>query len=255
MSAIEVTVWSENHHERHQPEIAAIYPDGIHGAIAAGIAEDPRFAVRTATQDQPDHGLGDGVLESTYVLLWWGHADQQSVDDHWVQAVRDRVFDGMGLIALHSSLNSKPFRSVIGTSCRSAGYRHGGRELIWTASSAHPITDGIPNPVIVPESEMYCEPFDIAQLDEVVFISSFEGGEVFRSGVTFRRGRGKIFYFAPGHEEYPIYFDPTIRRVINNAIDWAAPSPLPEHPPLGPVDAGGRHENVRDKPMDWFVHG
>ncbi|MFT4165730.1 MAG: ThuA domain-containing protein [Microlunatus sp.] len=247
MSSIRVTVWSENHHERHQPEIAAIYPDGIHGAIADGIAGDPRFAVRTATQDQPDHGLGNGVLDETEVLLWWGHADQQAVEDRWADAVRDRVLDGMGLIALHSSLNSKPFRSVIGTSCRSAGYRHGGRELIWTASTHHPITDGIPNPVIVPESEMYCEPFDIAQLDEVVFISSFEGGEVFRSGVTFRRGRGKIFYFAPGHEEYPIYFDPIIRRVVNNAIAWAAPASPPEHPPRGP--------DVRNKPLGWFARG
>ena len=242
---INVTVWSENYHERHQPEIAAIYPNGIHGAIADGIADDPRFAVRTATQDQPDHGLGGGMLDETDVLLWWGHADQQAVDDHWVQTVRDRVLDGMGLIALHSSLNSKPFRAVIGTSCRSAGYRHGGRELVWTASAEHPITDGIPNPVIVPDSEMYCEPFDIGQVDDVVFISSFDGGEVFRSGVTFRRGRGKIFYFAPGHEEYPIYFDPTIRRVINNAVAWVAPDTRPTHPEMGPAR--------RDKPRNWFA--
>jgi trehalose utilization protein len=239
-----VTVWSENHHERHQPEIAAVYPEGIHGAIAAGISADPRFGVRTATQDQPDHGLGDGLLDDTDVLVWWGHAVQEAVEDRWVQAVRDRVLAGMGFIALHSSLNSKPFRALIGTSCRSAGYRHGGRELVWTASAAHPITDGVPNPVIVPDSEMYSEPFDIAQLDEVVFISSFDGGEVFRSGVTFRRGAGKIFYFAPGHEEYPIYFDPIIRRVINNAVAWAAPQPVPIHPPRGAAR--------RDKPIGWF---
>ncbi len=145
----------------------------------------------------------DGVLDGTDVLLWWGHADQQGVDDTWVQAVRDRVLDGMGFIALHSSLNSKPFRALIGTSCRSAGFRHGDGELVWTASAAHPITDGIPSPIIVPDSEMYSEPFDIAQLDDVVFISSFDGGEVFRSGITFTRGRGKIFYFAPGHEDVP----------------------------------------------------
>ena len=138
-------------------------------------------------------------------MIWWGHARQDEVEDHWAAAVRDRVSAGMGLVALHSALNSKPFRAVIGTSCRSAGFRHGGRELVWTATGAHPITDGVPSPIIVPESEMYCEPFDIAQVDEVVFISSFDGGEVFRSGVTFRRGLGKVFYFAPGHEEYPIY--------------------------------------------------
>ena len=243
--SINVTVWSENYHERNQPEIAAIYPAGIHGAIADGLAEDPRFMVRTATQDQHDHGLADGVLDGTDVLLWWGHADQQGVDDTWVQAVRDRVLDGMGFIALHSSLNSKPFRALIGTSCRSAGFRHGDGELVWTASAAHPITDGVPSPIIVPDSEMYSEPFDIAQLDDVVFISSFDGGEVFRSGITFTRGRGKIFYFAPGHEMYPIYFDPTIRRVINNAVAWAAPAPAPRHPLVGP--------DVRDKPVDWFA--
>jgi trehalose utilization protein len=242
-----VTVWSENWHERHQPEIAAVYPDGIHGAVAAGIAGDERFSVRTRTQDQPDQGLGDGILDETDVLVWWGHARQDDVDDRWAAAVRDRVIAGMGLIALHSSLNSKPFRTVVGSSCRSAGFRHGGRELVWTAAPTHPITDGIPNPIIVPDSEMYCEPFDIAQPDEVIFISGFEGGEVFRSGVTFRRGRGKVFYFAPGHETYPIYHDPLIRRVIGNAVSWVAPDREPGHPGVGAA--------VRDKPIEWFATG
>ena len=51
----------------------------------------------------------------------------------------------------------------------------------------------------------------------------FSGGEVFRSGCTFTRGWGKIFYFQPGHEEYPIYFNPQIQRIITNAVRWAAP--------------------------------
>ena len=153
----------------------------------------------------------------------------------------------MGLIALHSSLNSKPFRAVVGSSCRSAGFRHGGRELVWTATPAHPITEGVPGPIIVPESEMYCEPFDIAQPDEVIFISGFEGGEVFRSGVTFRRGRGKVFYFAPGHETYPIYHDRMIRRVIGNAVAWVAPDREPRHPTVGAA--------ARDKPREWFAAG
>ncbi|GAA3615535.1 ThuA domain-containing protein [Microlunatus ginsengisoli] len=241
---IRVTVWSENYHERHQPEIAAVYPDGIHGAIAAGLADDGRFEVRTRTQDQPDQGLGDDVLDETDVLIWWGHARQGEVDDRWATAVRARVIDGMGLIALHSSLNSKPFRAVIGSSCRSAGFRHGDSELVWTAAADHPITAGVPSPIVMADSEMYCEPFDIAQIDEVVFISSFGGGEVFRSGVTFRRGRGRVFYFGPGHEEYPIYHDPIVRRVIGNAVAWTAPAARPSHPRIGP--------ERRDKPLDWF---
>ncbi|HET9646923.1 MAG TPA: ThuA domain-containing protein [Microlunatus sp.] len=244
---VRVTVWSENHHERHQPEIAAVYPEGIHGAVAAGLGADPSFTVATATQDQPDQGLGGGLLDRTDVLVWWGHAIQDQVEDRWAEAVRERVQAGMGLIALHSSLNSKPFRALIGSSCRSSGFRHGDRELLWTTSTHHPITDQVPSPVIIPDSEMYAEPFDIVQVDEVVFVSSFAGGEVFRSGVTFRRGRGKIFYFAPGHEEYPIYRDPHVRRVIANAVAWASPDPEQEHPRVGP--------ERRDKPVGWFEPG
>ena len=238
-----VTVWSENHHERHEPVVAAIYPRGIHGAIADALAAEESFVVRTATQDQPDQGLGAGLLDATDVLLWWGHKVQNEVDDVHAEAVRRRVSEGMGFIALHSALNSKPFRAVIGTTGRSFGFRHGGREIVWIATAAHPIAYGIANPVVVPDSEMYCEPF--AQVEETVFVSGFDGGEVFRSGLTFRRGRGKVFYFGPGHEEYPIYHDPTIQQILRNAVHWAAPDPVPT---LAIPTAPGE----RDKPVGWF---
>ncbi len=246
MSRLRVTVWSENHHERHEPAIAALYPRGIHGAIAAALTVDPGLEVRTATQDEPEQGLGGGLLESTDVLLWWGHKVQGDVADAHAETVRRRVSEGMGFVALHSALNSKPFRAVIGTTGRSFGFRHGGRELVWTATAGHPIVQGIPHPVIVPDSEMYCEPFDVDQVEETVFISAFDGGEVFRSGLTFRRGRGKVFYFGPGHEEYPIYHDATIQQILRNATRWAAPEPRPTLVvPTAPRD--------RDKPVGWFA--
>jgi len=71
---------------------------------------------------------------------------------------------------------------------------------------------------------MYGEPFDIPAPEDTVFISWFAGGEVFRAGVTFRRGYGRIFYFQPGHETYPIYYDESIRLILRNAADWAAPT-------------------------------
>ncbi len=245
---VRVTVWSENHHERHEPAIAAIYPRGIHGAIAAALATDPALEVRTATQDQPEQGLGDDLLHRTDVLLWWGHKVQGEVFDTYAETVRRRVSEGMGFIALHSALNSKPFRAVVGTTGRSYGFRHGGRELVWTATAGHPIARGLPNPVVVPDSEMYCEPFDVAQVEDTVFISAFDGGEVFRSGLTFRRGRGKVCYLGPGHEEYPIYHDPVIGQILRNAVHWATPDPAPTLAiPTAPQD--------RDKPVGWFEAG
>jgi trehalose utilization protein len=74
---------------------------------------------------------------------------------------------------------------------------------------------------------MYGEFFDIPTPDELVFVSSFTGGEVFRSGCTFRRGHGKIFFFSPGDQDYPVYHHPDIRRVISNGVEWAV-SDLPE---------------------------
>jgi trehalose utilization protein len=70
---------------------------------------------------------------------------------------------------------------------------------------------------------MYGEFFDIPKPDEVIFTGWFSGGEVFRSGCTFSRGYGKIFYFQPGHEEYPIYYMPEIQKIICNAARFCTP--------------------------------
>ena len=222
-SPLRVTVWGENVHEKVEAHVAERYPEGMHGAIADGIRSNlPEAVVRTATMDQPEHGLTEEILEQTDVLTWWGHAAHGDVDDAVVERVYRHVFDGMGLV-LHSGHWSKIFGKLMGTSCTLRWRSEHDQELVWTVNPQHPITDGVPNPIVIPEQEMYGEYFDIPTPDELIFISGFTGGEVFRSGMTFRRGFGKIFYFSPGDQDFPVYFHPDIRRVISNATTWARP--------------------------------
>jgi len=223
VNGLRVTVWGENLHEQRQPEVRAIYPDGMHGTIAAGIREhlgEAANTIRTATFDQPQHGLTEAVLAETDVLTWWGHMAHDRVADGVVEQIHRRVLLGMGLVVLHSGHESKIFRRLMGTSCLLRWREAGEREVVWTVSPGHPITRGLPESCINPEQEMYGEYFDIPQPDELIFISSFQGGEVFRSGCAFRRGRGRIFYFSPGHETHPVYHQPEVRQVIANAVRW-----------------------------------
>jgi trehalose utilization protein len=221
---LRVTVWNEYRHEKENEQIGAIYPDGIHGAIAAGLREDAGdVEVRTATLDEPEHGLTADVLENTDVLVWWGHKAHGDVSDETVEAVKRRVHMGMGLIVLHSGHFSKIFKVLMGTTCDLRWREDGANERIWVVNPGHPITAGIGDYIDIPHEEMYGEYFDIPQPDELVFVSWFKGGEVFRSGACFTRGAGKIFYFRPGHETFPTYFQPEVRRVIANAAHWAAP--------------------------------
>jgi trehalose utilization protein len=221
-----VTVWGENVHEQRDESVRALYPDGMHTAIAAGLRAvlGDGVDVRTATLQEPEHGLGDAVLAETDVLTWWGHAAHDEVDDAVVARVRGRVLDGMGLLALHSAHYSKIFTALMGTSCGLRWRNEGERELVWTVAPGHPVAAGVPQPLVIDAQEMYGEHFDIPQPDELVFISSFAGGEVFRSGCAFTRGRGRIFYFSPGDQEYPVYHHPAVQRVLANAVLWAAPA-------------------------------
>jgi trehalose utilization protein len=220
---IRVLVWGENRHEQVEPSVAERYPDGMHGAIAQGIEANlgTRAVVRTATLDDPEHGLTDEVLRETDVLTWWGHAAHGDVADEVVERVHQHVLDGMGLIVLHSGHWSKIFMKLMGTSCTLRWRSEHDRELIWTVDPTHPIARGVPHPMIIDEDEMYGEFFDIPAPDELVFLSTFTGGEVFRSGCTFRRGHGKIFYFRPGDQDFPTYFHEGVRRVISNGVEWA----------------------------------
>lgn len=225
---IRVTVWNEYIHEIEQPEVAAIYPNGIHGCIAEFLGTNEDITVRTATLSQPEHGLSEELLADTDVLIWWGHRAHDKVDDAVVQRVQRHVLGGMGLVALHSAHHSKLMKALLGTTLN-LKWRHGDRERIWCAMPSHPIAQGVPAHFELPMEEMYGEPFDIPKPDDTVFLGWFAGGEVFRSGVTFTRGMGRIFYFQPGHEEYPIYHDKNIQRVITNGVRWAYQPYIREH--------------------------
>ena len=225
---INVTVWSEYRHEKSHEEVARVYPKGMHEAIADGLRAYPEFNVRTATLDEPEHGLTQEVLDNTDVLTWWGHMAHNDVKDEIVERVQQRVLAGMGLIVLHSGHFSKIFKKLTGTGCNLKWREANEKERIWVVSPGHPVAAGIEEYFELPHEEMYGEHFDIPAPDEVVFISWFEGGEVFRSGCCFNRGNGKIFYFRPGHETYPTYFDANVRKVIANAVRWASPNGNPE---------------------------
>jgi trehalose utilization protein len=224
---IRVTVWNEFRHEKSDPEVARVYPRGIHGQIAAFLAQAPDMVTRTATLDEPEHGLTPDVLEKTDVLIWWGHMAHREVRDEVVDRVQKRILNGMGLIVLHSGHFSKVFRRMMGTNCSLKWREVGERERLWVVDPGHPIAEGLGPYFELPHTEMYGEFFDIPTPDALVFISWFQGGEVFRSGVAYHRGKGKVFYFRPGHETFPIFYDANVQKVITNAVRWAAPKAGP----------------------------
>ena len=231
---VRVTVWNEFRHEKKDEHIRRVYPRGIHRAIADYLEEQPGFHVRTATLDEPEHGLTEEALANTDVLIWWGHQAHAAVEDAIVDRVHARVLDGMGLICLHSSHFSKIFKKLMGTTCNLKWREIGENERLWVVDPAHPIAAGVGQYIDIPHEEMYGEFFDIPEPDTLVFISWFAGGEVFRSGCCYHRGRGKVFYFRPGHETFPTFYQAEVRHVIANAARWAAPTPGPE-PQFGNV--------------------
>lgn len=220
---IHVTVWNENRHEQSSEDVRKMYPQGIHGQIKSFL-ESPEVVVHTATLDEPENGLTPAVLANTDVLIWWGHVAHDEVLDNVVERVHERVMEGMGLIVLHSGHFSKIFRKLMGTSCDLKWREDNQHARIWNVNPAHPIAAGIGDCIELEKEEMYGEHFDIPAPDELVFVSWFPGGEVFRSGCTFHRGNGRIFYFQPGHETYPSYYNEQVQRVIKNAVQWAAPA-------------------------------
>jgi trehalose utilization protein len=219
--AIRALVWGENVHEQKNAEVRRIYPEGMHSTIAAALRKDKGIEAETATLQDPEHGLPEERLARTDVLLWWGHAAHGQVADQVVDRVQRHVWEGMGLIVLHSGHFSKIFKRLMGTPCSLKWREAGELERIWVINRNHPIAAGLGEFVEVPETEMYGEPFLVPEPTETVFVTWYQGGEVFRSGLTYRRGAGKIFYFSPGHEVYPIYHQPQIQLILRNAVNWA----------------------------------
>ena len=217
-----VTVWNEYRHEHANPVVAGIYPQGIHEAVAAPLRA-LGLDVATATLDEPEHGLSAARLAKTDVLVWWGHKAHGEVADAIVERVHARVLEGMGLVALHSAHFSKIFKALMGTGCDLKWREAGERERLWVVDPTHPIVAGLSEVITLEHEEMYGEHFDIPPPDELFLLSWFQGGEVFRSGCTWRRGQGRIAYLRPGHETYPTYHDAQIQMLILNAVRWAAP--------------------------------
>ena len=222
MREIKLTIWNEFRHEKTDEDVRRHYPDGIHAAIAEFFAGCEGIRARTATLDEPEHGLTEDVLADTDVLIWWGHIAHHQVDDAIVGRVQKRILGGMGLVALHSAHLSKVFRRMMGTSCMLRWREADEKERLWVVNPAHPIAAGMGPYLELAETEMYGELFDVPAPDELVFISWFQGGEVFRSGAVWTRGKGKIFYFRPGHETYPHFFNDDVMGVIERGVRYVA---------------------------------
>jgi trehalose utilization protein len=240
---VRVTIWNEGRHEQRSAEVAAIYPRGIHGAIADHLKRAGGFDVRTGVLDDPEHGLHDELVNDTDVMLWWGHLHHKEVSDDVVDRVHRRVLGGMGIIILHSAHFSKIFRKLMGTTCDLKWrVEKDEREILWVTRPGHPIVQGIDDHFILPHEEMYGEYFDIPEPECTFLISSFTGGEVFRSGCTWTRGAGRVVYFRPGHETFPTFHDRNVLRIIENAVRWAAPVD-----PIKTVEYGKRPRGWTDQ--------
>ena len=221
---IKVTIWNEFIHETEDAEVKEVYPEGIHKTLAAELGKSDKLEVKTSVLSAPEQGLSKELLADTDVLLWWGHQAHEEVKDKYVEGVYQRVMSGMGLIPLHSAHASRIFNKLCGTASAKLKWRESGEEeRLWVIEPGHPIAAGLDECIVLPQTEMYGEHFNIPEPDKLIFISWFEGGEVFRSGCCYYRGAGKIFYFRPGHETYPIYHNEEVIKILINAVEWAAP--------------------------------
>ncbi len=224
--SIRVTIWNEFRHERQEDAVRALYPNGIHNFIRDHVLADCEdMVVTTASLDDPEQGLPDELLNNTDVLLWWGHCYHHEVSDVLADKIRDRVYAGMGFLPMHSAHLSKPFTRIVGMT----GNINWGRDqtaVLWNVAPQHPITEGIPANFTLDTEELYSEPFYIAPPDDLLFITWYEDGNVFRGGLTYTRGNGKIFYFHPGHESCKAYYNPYVQQILKNGIRWCAPAKI-----------------------------
>lgn len=227
---IRVLIWNEFHHEQRNPQVKEVYPEGMHNYIKDFLKVNDDLEITTTTLIDTDYhfsetaGLSDELLKNTDVLIWWGHCKHAFVPDEWAQKVANRVNEGMGFIALHSTHNSKPFRALLGTRCSLQWRLSEDYERLWNISPNHPVMKGVPEYFELDVEETYGERFDIPTPDDVLMLGWFSGGEVFRSVCTFTRGIGKILYIQPGHESYPSLKNEYIQKMITNGVYWVAPN-------------------------------
>lgn len=220
---MKITVVCEHNPGMESEEGRRAYPEGL-GNCLCDLLRETGADVTLVRADETGAALTDEVLGGTDVLFWWGHWYHKQVDDALVEKVAARVHGGMGMVFLHSAHDSKPFKRLLGTTCSLRWREDGERERLWCVSPGHPIARGLGEFIDIPQEEMYGEYFDIPTPDELVYVGWFEGGEVFRGGCVFRRGRGKLFYFNPGHETYPTYRLPAVRTLLRQAAAYVAPA-------------------------------
>lgn len=263
-----VTVWGEGfldlgtlgdqpaplNYANYAQEARKTYPDEVHQTIARGLRDrlGANAEVQASSLEDPECGLSDALLGATDVLVWWSHVKEHLLPAETVERVWARIIhDGMGLVVLHSGAQSRIFRRLMGTSCRTGGWRQSDDwEAVWTVSPGHPIARGLPPVFVIPEEEVWSEPFDIPSPDDLVFVSAFRGGEIFRSGCCYERGKGRIFYFRPGHESHPTYHLPAVQQVLANGVEWASRSAPAAS--LGPSAFSGVDPSTHELTEGWF---
>ena len=221
---IKVTVWNEFYHEKTEEKVKAVYPEGMHKTIAEFLGKNEDMQVRTITLDDENCGITDELLEDTDVMIWWGHVRHGQVPDEIAVKVKEAVLRGMGIIFLHSAHHSKPFKLLMGTTCNLGWRESDDKERLWIIDHNHPIMEGITDRYFELEGEeTYMEPFGIPDPDKLLMVGWYNGGEVFRSGCIWHRENGQVFYFQPGPETYPTFYNENVQRVITNAVRWAKP--------------------------------
>lgn len=215
---IRVLVWSEF------SEPKEVYPHGIHGAVADALNKLDGVTAATATLDDADQGVSEAALAGADVLAWFGHVKHGAVTDVSVDRIVKHVKErGMGFLGLHSTHFAKPFKALMETECSWRTYVEDGKSAeihVWDAS--HPIAQGVPN-FVIPKEEWYGEPYKVPPPDSVVLVGLYtDRREIARDGMTWTAGKGRVFYFRPGHETFPIYFMPEVQKILGNAARWLA---------------------------------
>jgi len=226
----QVVVWSEGT-ANVDPASKGVYPDDINTAIAEGLKPLAAngWEIVKASLNDPDQGLSDARLDRTDVLIWWGHKKHGEVKDELVSKIVSRVKAGhMGFIGTHSAHFSKPLKALLGTPCSWAEYKADGTSAeIIVKEPNHPICKGVKD-FKLPKIERYGEPFAVPTPEAVpldgLYTRPDGQTQPGRMGLCWTIGKGKVFYFTPGHETYNDYYRPEVRRIFVNAVEWAAPA-------------------------------
>jgi len=224
-----VVVWSEGT-ANVDAASKKVYPNDINSAIAEGLKPlaTEGWEIITATLNDPDQGLGESRLNSTDVLIWWGHKKHGDVTDDLVNKIAERVTAGkMGFIGTHSCHFAKPFKKLMGTRCSWREYVDDGTSAeIIVKLPDHPICKGMKT-FKIQRIERYGEPFAVPEPEAVpldgLYTKPNGQTESARMGLCWTIGKGKVFYFTPGHETFNDYYLPEVRQIFVNAVQWAAP--------------------------------